>query len=335
MLNYYYKILNSDFRVNEIINLILDGGEYYYYLLRKNGYRTMDVLDMISAEKFIDICNISYAGLKDEDAITTQYIAIKGLKIDNFEKTNGIQDVSLKYIGSANVPMQIGKLQGNSFRIRLRNLNLCIAELICEKEKHGFPIINYFGTQRFGMPNSVKISHKIGECLLTKNYVMALKYLYRSGNIDKFIYKKWENAPEKYLSLMDERRKTFFLSAYDAYIWNRNIIRLIEESDVEKIQFNKEGVKFIYVSRINDMLREALNESYIIWHRYNENGEVFENRSFRQPYLEVVYRSSSIQPDDIYPGKNMIDIEFILPAGVYATNVIDQIMTILEMNVNS
>ena len=41
---------------------------------------------------------------------------------------------------------------------------------------------------------------------------------------------------------------------------------------------------------------------------------------------------SGILPDDIYLGKNMIDIEFIVPAGVYATNVVDQIMNALETN---
>lgn len=330
MLTYSYKTVNSDFRVTEIINLILDGGDYHYYLMRKKGYKTMDVLDIISAEKDLEIADISYAGLKDEDAISTQYIAIKGKKIDNLARGNGEQEFSISYVGSANAPMQIGKLQGNSFRIRLRNLDMCIARKICEKEKHAFSVINYFDIQRFGMPEMPKLSHKIGECLLAKDYDLALKYLHDSGNIDEIVYKKWEKFPEEYLRHMEIRRKTFFLSAYDSYIWNNNIAKAIDGDCGKKIVCNKEGIDFTYILLIDDRIRNILNESDINWHRYDENGYIFEKKSFRQPYLEVLYRASDILSDDINTGRSMVDIDFILPAGVYATNIVDQIMYVIE-----
>lgn len=250
MLSYSYKTINSDFRVTEIINLILDGGDYHYYIMRKKGYKTVDVLDIIAAEKNLDIADISYAGLKDEDAITTQYIAIKDKKIDNLSRANGEQDFSISYVGSANVPMQIGKLQGNSFRIRLRNLDLSVAKKICAKEKYAFSIINYFDTQRFGMPELPKLSHKIGECLLVKDYDLALRYLRDSGNIDEIVYKKWESSPEEYISVMEIRRKNFFLSAYDSFIWNNNIAKAIGDDCGKKIIFNKRRNRF-YICTIN------------------------------------------------------------------------------------
>lgn len=235
VLTYSYKTANTDFRVTEIVNLVLDGGDYNYYLMRKNGYKTMDVLDIISAENNVEITDISYAGLKDEDAITTQYIAIKSVKIDNLARVYGDQEFSLSYVGSANVPMKIGKLQGNSFRIRLRKLDLPIAKMICKKEKHAFSIINYFDIQRFGMPKLPKLSHKIGESLLAKDYDLTFKYLCESGNLDEFVYEKWLNSSEEYLRLMEIRRKSFFLCAYDSYIWNSNIAKAIEESCAKKI----------------------------------------------------------------------------------------------------
>lgn len=330
VLTYSYKTINSDFRVTEIINLILDGGDYHYYIMRKKGYKTVDVLDLIAAEKNLEIADISYAGLKDEDAITTQYIAVKDKKIENLSRVNGEQDFSISYVGSANVPMQIGKLQGNSFRIRLRNLDLNVAKKVCAKEKHAFSVINYFDTQRFGMPELPKLSHKIGKCLLVKDYDLALRYLRDSGNIDEIVYKKWENSPEEYIRVMEIRRKTFFLSAYDSFVWNNNIAKAIGGDCGKKIIFNKEGIDFTYVTLIDDKIRNILNESDIVWHRYDENGYIFEKKSFRQPYLEVLYRASEILPDDINMDRNMVDIDFILPAGVYATNVIDQIMCVIE-----
>ena len=82
MLEYKYKCRCEDFRVNEILNIVTDGGNYNYYILKKKGFRTVDVIDLIAEKNLIELEDISYAGLKDEDAITLQYIAIKGRKID-------------------------------------------------------------------------------------------------------------------------------------------------------------------------------------------------------------------------------------------------------------
>ncbi len=330
MLTYSYKTINSDFRVTEILNLILDGGDYHYYIMRKKGYRTVDVIDMIAVENDLTISDISYAGLKDEDAITTQYIAVKCKKIENIVRTYRNQEFSISYVGSANAPIQIGKLQGNSFRIRLRNLDLCIARKLCSKEKHAFSVINYFDTQRFGMPKMPKLSHKIGECLLAEESDVALRYLRDSGNMDEVTYRKWKNCPKEYISHMEIRRKTFFLSSYDSYIWNNGIVKAMDETQNKLFLCNKEGIDYAYVSMIDDKIRNILNEYEIIWHRYDENNNIFEKKSFRQPYLEVIYSASDILPDDINTGRCMVDIDFILPAGVYATNVIDQIMYVIE-----
>lgn len=332
MLTYSYKTINSDFIVTEIINLILDGGNYHYYLMRKKGYKTIDVIDKISAEMNVDICDISYAGLKDEDAVTSQYIAIKGDKTDNLVRKDGDREFSLSYAGSADSPMQIGKLQGNSFRIRIRNIDLYTAQMIWENKKHAFSVINYFDIQRFGMPGLPKLSHKIGKCLLEKNYEMALMYLYDSGNMNLIDYSRWKNSSEEYINQMEIRRKSFFLSAYDSFIWNRNIADIVGKTTSKNCLYTKGGIEFKYASEIDDKIRNELKKCNIIWHRYDENGDIFEKKSFRQPYLEVLYDASGILPDDIYLGKNMIDIEFIVPAGVYATNVVDQIMNALETN---
>lgn len=332
-LAYSYKTTNGDFRVTEIVNLILDGGDYHYYLLMKNGYKTIDVLDILSDEMGIDFQKMSYAGLKDEDAITTQYIAIKDYQIDKYYKNDGDKTFSLTYVGSANEPMQIGKLQGNSFRIRLRNLDLDVAEKVCDKEKHSFTIINYFDIQRFGMPGLPKLSHKIGDSLLLGDYDLALSKMLESGNINKSIYVKWKENSKEYFDNIDNRRKNFFLSAYDAFLWNRKIANIIGKYIVNGVSFKKEGIEFLYASKINDLVRNMLDESNILWHRYDEKGDIFEKQSFRQPYLEVIYRASDIMLDDINLEKYMLDVDFVLPAGSYATNVIDQIMNSIESDV--
>ena len=158
------------------------------------------------------------------------------------------------------------------------------------------------------MPGLPKLSHKIGEFLLEKDCDHALMCLYESGNISSDDYSRWKTSSEEYINQIEIRRKSFFLSAYDSFVWNRNIADIVEENNTNTVLSNKAGIEFKYVSEIDDKMRSELKKCNIIWHRYNENGDVFEKDSFRQPFLEVIYDVSDILSDDINFGKNMIDI---------------------------
>ena len=329
MLEYKYKCRCEDFRVNEILNIVTDGGNYNYYILKKKGFRTVDVIDLIAEKNLIELEDISYAGIKDEDAITLQYIAIKGRKIDNCMEHSGNRQYELNYVGSSEYPIEIGKLQGNSFKLRLRNLDESVAEAIKKGEKHYFTILNYFDTQRFGMPKKKHITHLIGKNIIEKRYDEALEQLLISGNIDEETYNQWENDADTFINNIEPRRRTFFLSAYDSYIWN-HMIGDIVKNNCSGHEYEKEGITFFYSNNITDAVRSEIEKIPIIWHRYAESGEIFKKESFRQPYINLIYRASDIWDDDEYKEKYMIDIDFVLPAGSYATNAVDQLMYILE-----
>lgn len=53
-------------------------------------------------------------------------------------------------------------------------------------------------------------------------------------------------------------------------------------------------------------------------------------KSFRQSYISLIYRVLSLQNDDQYKERYMIDIDFVHSAGSYETNAVDQLMNILE-----
>lgn len=324
MEEYQYKVRNSDFRVNEILNVILDGGKFHYYLLYKRGIRTVDALDDIAKEKEISTADITYAGLKDEDAVTIQYISIKDRMIENCSRNIGGGYYRLSYVGDSDNPISIGRLQGNSFRIRIRRLNQAMAEKICLCEKYMWSIINYFDVQRFGMPNKPKVTHLIGEYLIKQQYKEAFAVLFKSGNIDEETYLEWRNKEKLYFDKLEIRRKSFFLSAKDSFDWNQCIQKVIG-TEKQFFKNNKQGISFLYAD-LSFSIKKKLLDIPICWHRYDENGNIYEKLSYRQPYINVIYRTSEIISDDIFDGFCMIDIEFILPAGVYATTVIDQLV---------
>lgn len=233
-------------------------------------------------------------------------------------------------MGASEIPIRIGELQGNSFRIRLRNLDNHIAEKIKRWEKHSISIINYFGIQRFGMPGKEKVTHKIGENIIHNHFEDAFKLLFLSGNINSTEFNRYKNCAKEFFDGLDLRRKNFYLAAHDSFIWNNRVMEVIKTYNCEIQCYNIEGINFMYVNSLDNEVRNALSQLDILWNRYDESGNIQQSSSFRQPYIELIYRVSDIMNDDIYFEKKMIDLNFVLPAGAYATNAIDQLMVLLE-----
>ena len=72
------KQLPEDFSVEELTNTVpLGYGDYSFYLLRKQGVTSPDAIYKIKNAWKLDARQISYGGLKDKHAVTTQYISIK------------------------------------------------------------------------------------------------------------------------------------------------------------------------------------------------------------------------------------------------------------------
>ncbi|MCK4525241.1 MAG: tRNA pseudouridine(13) synthase TruD [Candidatus Andersenbacteria bacterium] len=136
--------------------------------LVKAGISTFDAQNLLANEFEIKPGRITYAGLKDVNAITSQKIVFLDLNAEIFEK---IKKVSFSNLFLTNFHLEEkgispGKLYGNRFTILLRtekeineqNFSKHITEI---KEK-GF--LNFYSTQRFGVPRFS--SHTMGKLIL-------------------------------------------------------------------------------------------------------------------------------------------------------------------------
>ena len=67
----------EDFRVEELTSAVAsDTGEFAFYRLDKTGWTTPDALSAIRRRWQVDFRRLSYGGLKDRHAVTSQHITI-------------------------------------------------------------------------------------------------------------------------------------------------------------------------------------------------------------------------------------------------------------------
>lgn len=142
----------ADFCVDEVLPFEFSGdGEHMMVKVEKTGENTSWVVKMLAEACQVSPKVISYAGLKDRHAVTTQWFSIQLPGKPNVELPELLgEGVKVVAVERHNRKLKRGALSGNNFKIRLRDVSdakdaLTRAELVA---KVGVP--NYFGAQRFG-----------------------------------------------------------------------------------------------------------------------------------------------------------------------------------------
>ena len=167
----YLKFLPQDFIVEEVLqdNSIQtiekgdlmkagapDNGPTIYATLVKCGLSTIEAIEEISALWFIDKKNIQYAGIKDQDAITSQLISFTGTDLQKVQSISS-PHFFLKDIHTGNDKVQVGKLLGNRFTILVRTDNNFNKDKFLRNlefvQQNGF--YNFYYSQRFSNPRFI------------------------------------------------------------------------------------------------------------------------------------------------------------------------------------
>lgn len=131
---------------------------------------------MTSCYKLADVVNIkpaliSYAGIKDKRAKTTQFMCVRQVEPWKLViKSKPFRNIKIGNFSFKDTPLKLGDLSGNRFKIALRNVvaeNEVIEKAILQVKANGF--INYYGLQRFGNDKEVP-TYEIGIQLLLGNW---------------------------------------------------------------------------------------------------------------------------------------------------------------------
>lgn len=139
----------EDFRVEEVPDAAAGGsGEFAFYRLDKTGWTTLDALAAVRRRWKIDARQMSYGGLKDRHAVTSQYFTI----FRGPERNLDHEQIAVRYLGRRKEPYAASNIVANHFTIALRGLSESAAKraeaALGQLESAGVP--NYFDDQRFG-----------------------------------------------------------------------------------------------------------------------------------------------------------------------------------------
>ena len=288
---YKIKQIPEDFIVKEIIKLKKrKNGEYSYFKLKKKNWNTIDVVRIIARKLKIPEKDIRYAGLKDKNAVTEQYISVRNIKNIKLK----IKDVDIEKVGEGDEPIKLGGLDENYFNITVRDLS----EKKVLKPKR---MINYFDTQRFSNKNT-----KIGKALLMRDYkkLCELLELKSKGEIFKF----------------DKKILRFALNSYQSYIFNEAVneyIKKYKSGTLPMINFDtKFKNKFIENIYTKIMVKEKINKSDFI---LREMPFLIGESKERKVFVSVKNFKYRYGRDELNNGKIKCLLEFTLPKGSYGT----------------
>lgn len=328
----------TDFLVRE--NLVVDfvprdSAAHEYVLLRKLGYTTFEAIRVVAAELDVAPKEVTYAGLKDEDGITEQLIAVPVThrELGHRAVVHGPDRwLELHHYGYGTKPLTIGRLNGNGFRTIVRNLDDERAARLSEAGKLTTFFLNYYDTQRFGVPNGKKLTHGVGEAILGDDWDTALRRLGELGAPESEQAQAWTGTGQEFFRRLDPRVTSFYCAADASFRWNTELREVVLETCAEEsYSVNLEGLRYVYVTSAEaavGVLRQARELPHT---KYTFVDDVMLAAiSQRTTVVQTIVTVGEIAPDEFFPGRSRVTLSFFLPSGCYATAAMRQLLGYLR-----
>ena len=337
----YFRQSKDDFVVTEIPLYEFSGeGEHMVLTMRKKDLSTWDAVQIISDTIGCKSRDIGYAGLKDKNAMTIQCISMPKTfeeKIRNFDHPQ-IKFLKIEY---HNNKVRVGHLKGNRFFIRLKRVlerdNMKLQNILDLIEKYGMP--NYFGVQRFGIDgdNYLKGKQICDGTLKVTNSKLSQMYLnaYQSISFNEWLSKRIELS--KLIEAFEPKEITDRVGIDVATLKElkaqKHPFKVLEGDVMEHYPYGKifyaedvdsEAEKFFLKDRVPTGLLAGKKAKLAIG-----LAKKFEEEFDKKTIVDGTRRYAWVFPSEIKSKyddeKNHFEVEFVLPKGSYATELIREL----------
>ncbi|WP_263264059.1 tRNA pseudouridine(13) synthase TruD [Pseudomonas sp. RIT-PI-S] len=321
------KATAEDFQVDEVLDIPLAGdGEHLWLWVEKRELNTEEAARRLARAAGVPLRAISYAGLKDRQALTRQWFSLH-LPGKGEPDLAAAQDANLRVLQATRHrrKLQRGAHSANGFSLRLTSLAAdpaAIEQRLRWIQQHGVP--NYFGAQRFGHDggNLAQARHyaqsgRLPEQRNLRSRILsaARSYLFNRVLAERVAQGTWNQArPGDVLAFTDSR--SFFcageaecsdprLDALDLHPTGPLSGRGVSPAGGETLSLEQEI--------------EAGEVTLCRW--LSEAGLDHERRILRLPIRSLSWH---------YPEPDILQLDFILPTGCFATAVVRELFDLVQ-----
>ncbi|MGE6992262.1 tRNA pseudouridine(13) synthase TruD [Pseudomonas sp. NPDC047961] len=319
------KAVAEDFQVDEVLDIPLSGaGEHLWLWVEKRNLNTEEAARRLARAAGVPVRNISYAGLKDRQALTRQWFSLH-LPGKADPALARAEDETLRILQSSRHQrkLQRGAHSANGFTLRLTELQADHAQLDARLERikiDGVP--NYFGLQRFGYEGGnvhgareyadreeLPVQRNLRSRLLSA----GRSYLFNRVLAERVAAGSWNQAQVGDLLAFTDSRS--FFPAGEAECSDPRLA-VLDLHPTGPLWGAGESPAAGVVQAL-EMQAAATEPSIAKW--LAEAGMKHERRILRLPIGGLSWH---------YPEPDILQLEFVLPTGCFATAVVRELVSL-------
>jgi tRNA pseudouridine13 synthase len=311
----------EDFQVDEVLGFDPDGsGEHVCLHIRKRGANTADIAKQLAKLAGVKNMDVSYAGLKDRHAVTTQWFSIYlGNKPEPDWSQLESDSVQVLTATRHQRKLRRGTLKGNRFKLVVRDLTGDTSDLEQRLQTiatAGVP--NYFGEQRFGYNNLEKATAMFEGQFKVKDRNKRSLYLSaaRSAIFNHVLSRRvadgnWNQPLDGDVMMLDGSHSVFPVEQVDDEIRCR-----IQELDIHPTGPLWGRGELRSAGEVKVLEQSCAADYELFCGGLEQAGMKQERRALRLPVREFQWQLMG----------DSLDLDFYLPSGSYATAVLRELI---------
>lgn len=318
----------EDFRVAEVLRFEPEGtGDHLYLYIEKTNANTEWVQRQLAKIAGLQARDIGYAGLKDRYAVTRQWFSVYAPNDKELDFSSLPDELRIVRQTRGQKKLKQAAVLANQFFIRTKlgdfDTNALTKQLTYIRD-NGFP--NYFGSQRFGLDGrNIDNLIALGKGKRFKPHQKGMfisagrAYIFNQILNERVKHDCWNQWIAGDVAMLDGTRSIFPIET------------VTEELEQRLASFDIHPALPLYgTGEWPSTLEQQKLEQKV----YAENPSVIT--ALEKLKVEVMPRASRVVPQDMQWQLHdvFLDLHFTLPAGAFATTLIEQIITLSEFDVS-
>lgn len=320
------KACAEDFQVDEVLDIDLAGeGEHLWLWVEKRGLNTEEAARRLARAAGLPQRAISYAGLKDRQALTRQWFSLHlpGKADPDLSAAEG-PELAIRKAVRHRRKLQRGAHSVNGFILRLTRLQADRAALeqrLRRIRAEGVP--NYFGLQRFGIDGGNILQARDWAArrelpaqrnLRSRLLSAARSYLFNRVLAERVAAGSWNRAQVGDLLAFTDSRSFFPAGEAECADPRLAILDLHPTGPLWGLGESPAA------AATRELEQGVADREGALCAWLGEAGLAHERRILRLPIDGLTWH---------YPDPDVLQLEFVLPAGCFATVVVRELVDLL------